>query len=189
MQASEQNTPNPGLPLETHFAPGQMRRRCSGNFLPSSADGIDVTLQVTLSSRQPPARRYRCLLLSCLRPLMSRAYNNRHRIDRYRWHSELLQAPNRRPKSSCPTQRSSPFHLLDLGAHAIPPRTRRHRRLRRHQYRRLRRPRRRHLHPHPRHPRTNRPSFRTLPGCGALHVRLGLTSQQQRHGWPRGEEK
>ena len=91
--------------------------------LPSSADGTDVTLQVTLPSRQPPARRSRCLLLSRLRPLTPRAYNNRHRTNRFRWHSELLQALNRRPKSPCPTQRASPFHSLDLGARAIPPRT------------------------------------------------------------------
>ena len=146
------------------FAPGQVRRRRSDNFPPSLTDGAIVTHRPA----HTPARRHRYRSLSRLRPLTSRAHNNRHRIDRYRWRSEPLQALNRRLKLSCPTQRTSLLHCMDLDARAIPPRTRRRRRLRRPRRRRLLP----HPHPHPYHPRTNRPFFRTLQICGALHVRL-----------------
>ena len=159
----------PGYLSNLSSAHGQVRRRRSGNSLPSLIDGTLVAL-VTLASARPPARRSRCLRLSRLRPLTPRAHTHRHRSEPYRRHSELLQALKRRLTSSRPTQHMSSIRLADLDARAIPPRTRRHRR--------LRRPRRRHLlpHPHP-HPRTNRPYSRTLPSCGALRVHLPLGRQ------------
>lgn len=149
--------------------PGQVRRRRSGNFPPSSTDGPLAILRITLDSARPPTRRLRCLHQSRLRPLTSRAHTHRRRqIAAYRRHSELLRALVCRLPSR-PAQRASSIRLADLDARAIPPRMRRHRHLRRPRRRRLLP----HLRPHPHpHPRMPQPLFRTPPGCGALHVRL-----------------
>ena len=103
------------------------------------------------------------------------AHTHRHPRIPFRWQSELPRALNRRLPSSRPSQRMLPLRsltlrLADPDARAIPPRTCRHRHLRRLPLRRRLLP----LHPHLRlhlQTRNRNLRFRTSPDYGDLLVR------------------